>query len=334
MNRTPRTRSFAVLAALLVAVLLAACAASVPGAAAKPGTDAGTPRDVGGPLGEQPPGIGDGFGGEGGGTDPDTALADRKIIKTGEITIEVSDVVVALGKVRALALELDGYVGASQIGGPYPYPYPYEQGPDGVREDAPVFTGSASLTLRIPADRFDEAITRLHAFDGTVVTEATREDDVTAQLVDIEARLRNLEASEIQYRSLLEKAEKVEDILAVQVRLDEVRGQIEQWQAQQKELSELADLATLTVTLTVPAIQQATRTWDPGKTVSDAVAALVSFGQSVVNGAIWFTIVWLPALIVILILGLLGWRFLPKMRRPAPSAAPAADAAAAPEKQA
>ncbi|MDH4334893.1 MAG: hypothetical protein OEW24_06490, partial [Chloroflexota bacterium] len=62
-------------------------------------------------------------------------------------------------------------------------------------------------------------------------------------------------------------------------------------------------------------LQQATNTWDPGKTVSDAIAALVQTGQGVVNGAIWFAIVWLPGLIVLAIVLVLALRFIPGLRR-------------------
>ena len=221
------------------------------------------------------------------------SLADQKIIKTGDISIEVPDVMKALARVRAMALQLGGYVGGSQAG----------------TRDQP-----ATLTLRIPADRFDDALARLHELDGDVVVEATSEQDVTSAVVDLEARITNLQASEQQYRTLLGQAVKVEDILAVQTRLDDVRGQIEQLQAQHKELSGLADLSTLTVTLIPSALQQAAGNWDPGKTIADAFAALVGVAQSVGNGAIWFVIVWVPALIGLGILVLLALRLVPGLR--------------------
>jgi hypothetical protein len=237
--------------------------------------------------------------GTGSGQEGDQAgsLADQRIIKTGEISLEVPDVARALARVRAMAVDLGGYVGGSQAG---------------TRNEA------ATLTLRIPADRFEDALSRLHDLDGDVVAEATSEQDVTSSVVDLEARITNLQASEVQYRTLLAKAVKIEDILAVQTRLDDVRGQIEQLQAQHKELTGLADLSTLTVTLIPSALQQAAGSWDPGKTVSDAFASLVDVGQAVGDGAIWFVIVWLPALIALGIVVLLAWRFVPGLRRRAP----------------
>ena len=282
--RRSHPRSPAILGILVMAFVLGACAASGP--ASGPVSDG---RDDNGGIpapGEQ---VGDGAG-DG---DLPTSLADRKIIKTGEISIEVPNVAVAIGRVRTMAGALGGYVGGSQSG---------------------TLDESATLTLRIPADRFEDALARLHELDGEVLNEATREEDVTTAVVDLEARLRNLQASEVQYRTLLAQAVKIEDILAVQARLDDVRGQIEQLQAQLKELTGLADLATLTVTLVPGAVQQAAGNWDPGKTVTDAFAALVGFGQNVANGAIWFAIVWVPALVVLAIVILLLWRFVPGLR--------------------
>lgn len=306
LRRMPTSAFVAFL--LLIALLLGACATAgsplkgVPTTGTGEGTK-GLPGDV---AGAPAPGIG-GVSGTGGTDYSSVDLAARRIVKTGAISIEVPNVASAMSLVRAIALQLGGYVGNSQVG---------------------TFDQTATLTLRIPAAKFDDAISRLHKLDGTVQTETTQEQDVTSAIVDLAARLTNLQASEAQYRLLLEKAVKVEDILAVQSHLDDVRGQIEQLQAQQKELTGLADLATLTVSLVPGAVQQATSKWDPGKTISDAFAALVDAIQGVANGAIWFAVVWLPVLILLAILVWLMRRLLPGLRRrmakPAVLSAPAA----------
>ena len=153
--------------------------------------------------------------------------------------------------------------------------------------------------------------------DATLIAESTREEDVTASVVDLQARIENLQASEAQYRTLLDRAEKVEDILSVQSRLDDVRGQIEQLTAQLKQLSGLADLSTLTVTLTPreAPVTQAAESWDPGATLDGALAALVSVGQALATAGIWLLIVGLPLLIVLGILVLIGFRIVPRVPR-------------------
>ena len=213
------------------------------------------------------------------------AQDERQIVKTGEVTLEVDNVANALGRVRAMAVELGGYVGGAQAG---------------------TLDQSATLTLRIPAPRFDDALTRLHEIGSKVLIESTREEDVTAAVVDLQARLKNLQASETQYRVLVAKATKIEDILAVQSRLDDVQGQIEQLSAQLKQLSNQADLSTLTVTLQPRAqpIQQASSTWDPGESASNAVSALLQIGQTLATIGIWLAIVGLPLIVVLVLIAL------------------------------
>ena len=286
-----RQAQLAIISTILVG-LLAACGTSA-GIFANVGEDlsAGEGRQLSGA--ESAPRQADG-------ADPAVAnLADRRIVKTGEITLDVPTVSTAVGVVRALALDLGGYVGGSSAGE--------------VDE-------SATLTLRIPADRFDEALDRLRAMEGTVIAEATREEDVTSTIVDLGARISNLEASEVQYRALIERAEEIDDVLAVQRRLDEVRGEIERLQAQLEQLSGLADLATLTVTLapTDEIVERTAAGWDAGGTLDHAMAALVSLGQGLATAAIWLGVVGVPVLVGVGLLALIGLRLAPRLpgRRP------------------
>ncbi len=297
----------------VLALVLSACAqaAMAPDKSGEVPTDVtgvpGRDADFGGPVplpGEAGGGIVTG--------DPAAAPEDRSIVKTGEITVEIDNVAETAGAVRALAVQLDGYISNSS---------------QGDVQDA------ATLTMRIPADRFDEAMAGLHDLGGDVKFEATSENDITTTVVDTEARLANLKAAEEQYRALLAKAEKIEDILAIQNQLFQVRGEIESMQAQLEYLNDQADLGTITVTLVPVAepVQAATEDFDPGAIVKDAVASLVSFGQWLVSAGIWFVIVGIPAL---LILGIVVFVAIRIVRRfsgnrgaaatPAPSAEPPA----------
>ena len=196
-----------------------------------------------------------------------------------------------------MAVTLGGYVGGAQAG---------------------TLDQSATLTLRIPAARFDDALSRLHEIGDEVLSESTSEQDVTAAVVDLDARLKNLQSSEAQYRTLMAKAAKIEDILAVQSRLDDVQGQIEQLSAQLKQLTNQAAMSTLTVTLQPQPepIQVASSGWDPGETFSAAVGALLSLGQGLATAGIWLAIVGLPLLVVLAILAAVLVR-LGLFRRPA-----------------
>lgn len=305
---------------VLLAVLLAACGAGATGilssrdaAGVAPSTGGSGAFRAAGPATDQGSAAQPPQGGKPGAPPSAAALAalaDRKIVKTGEITVEVGNVGASIGRVRAMALGLGGYVGGSQGGS---------------------LDQRATLTLRIPADRFDDALVQLRSMGGKVLAEATREEDVTSQVVDLQARIENLTASEASYRALLGRATKIDDILSIQTRLDDVRGQIEQLKAQLKGLSGQADLATLTVTLAPQptAVAGSATTWDPGQTWQQALAALLTVGQAVVTGLIWLGVVWLPLLLVVAFVGAVTVRLLLGMRRRLvvnPPAAPASPA--------
>lgn len=274
-SRFPRQLVLLASLALIISAVLAGCSSS--GTANPDAAMAAEPKTASGAAGAP----------AGGSTDNSSQAQliseQQRIVKTGEITLEVESVANGLSRVRAMAVELGGYVGGSQAG---------------------TLDQSATLTLRIPAARFDDALSRLHEIGSKVLSESTREEDVTSAIVDLEARLENLQASEAQYRLLVAKATKIEDILAVQSRLDDVQGQIEQLSAQLKALGNQADLSTLTVTLQPHAqpIQEASSTWNPGDTVGAAVGALLQVGQAVVTAGIWIGIVGLPLLIALGIL--------------------------------
>ena len=287
---------------ILVTLLLTACGqqASVDlggadgggfaGASAAGDEAAGEPaeRDVSAGDGEPAVGVPEAGG--------NAAPVEQRIVKTGEVTVEVTSVAEAVGQVRAFTLELGGYVGGSQAGS---------------SDDV------ATLTLRVPAARFDDALERLRGLDGEVVAEATRESDVTRQIVDLEARIANLEASEGTYRVLLERAERIDDVLAVQSRLDAVRGEIEQLEAQLQDIEGDADLSTLTVSLFPVAepVEQTTQGWDPGEQASAALATLVGIGQGLLAALIWIGIVWLPAMLVLAAVLLVAYRAVLEVRR-------------------
>ncbi|MCA1588012.1 MAG: DUF4349 domain-containing protein [Chloroflexi bacterium] len=297
---------YRLLAVIAVVAILAACSQGSAGSGGGGADlDSGPGRGVVDEEALDEARAGDGEVATGGGPEapePNALPAEQRIIKTGEMAIEVERVASALARVRALAVDLGGYVGDSQAG---------------------TLDQSATVTLRIPASRFGDALIELRELDGEVISEATREQDVTRQIVDLEARIANLEASEASYRILLERADRIDDVLAVQSRLDEVRGQIEQHKAQLENLTGQADLSTLTVTL-IPSpqpIADQSETWDPGAELNHAIASLVAMGQGLANGLIWFVIVWMPILLVLAVLGLVALRGVLELRRRVPVAA-------------
>jgi hypothetical protein len=104
------------------------------------------------------------------------------------------------------------------------------------------------LTLRLPAERLFEAIAELSE-RGVVLGKTLRADDVTAEYVDLDSRIRVLEHMVEQLELLLARATSVEQALQIRVELDRVRIELEAARARMRQLSELIDFSTLTLYL-------------------------------------------------------------------------------------
>ena len=292
----------AVLVLIVGAGLLAACASS-----ASPPADqeAGKPSD--GATAAPAPG-------SGGRTDsaPLAQVEQRLIVRVGSLELQVTDVPDAYRKTRELALRLGGYVGDSEFATD--------------QDDRP----TATVVLRIPADRYDEALDALRPLATKVVQERSQESDVTSQVVDLTARIANLRASEAALQKLMDRATKVSEVLDVQAQLTAVREQIEQLTAQKQLLEKQAALSTLTVILetTAQPVADVAKTWDPGSDVEKAVATLVDLAQGAGRALIWLVIVVLPVVLVGGILAALALfmarRLGPRLRRAVPEGPPPA----------
>jgi hypothetical protein len=136
---------------------------------------------------------------------------------------------------------------------------------------------TGSVTVRVPADKFDQALTDIKKLANKVERENVDAQDVTEQYADLEAQLRNLRATENQYLEIMKKAAKVSDILEVQQRLSDVQGQIEQIQGQMQYLNRQVDMSTINVSLTAQAdVQVFGIEWRPLFIAKQALRNLIS----------------------------------------------------------
>jgi hypothetical protein len=117
-----------------------------------------------------------------------------------------------------------------------------------LKVSAPADAGrSLTATLRIPAPQLDAAMAELKKL-GRVENEAQGGEEVTQQYVDLEARLKNSQHTEQRLVQMLaQRTGKLQDVLKVELEIDRVRGEIEQMQAEKKELSTRVAFATLSM---------------------------------------------------------------------------------------
>jgi hypothetical protein len=216
---------------------------------------------------------------------------DAKIVRTGSIDLQVRDVAKAIQAARDGIRAMGGYIGASQTS---------------TQNEQPV----ATITYRIPVDRWEDALDLLRGLSGQttkVVNERTEAVEVTGAVIDLEARIKNLRASETALQGIASRANRVSDVLEVQAQLTNVRGEIEQLNGQLKELQDRAAFATLTASFATPvvAVQAAVKGWEPARVVDEATASLVDILQALTTAGIWFAIVWLPILAGLGLIGLM-----------------------------
>ena len=214
----------------------------------------------------------------------------RNLILTANVVMRTEDPWATADKARAIASGLGGDVLAmSQTG----------QGEN----------RSALLTVRVPSDRFDEALRQLKLLDGEVVSSAVDAKDVTDQFVDLQARLVAKQAEEQRYLQLFPQAKTVDETLKINAALGNVRTQIEQLQAQINSIKTRTDYSTITMSVTpiAPVPSDGAGVWDPAKTFAKAIAALSVFFKFAADLAIWLLVFgWIP--LVGLALALLATR--------------------------
>lgn len=237
-----------------------------------------------------------------GGSDALALVGGPLIVRTGSLNLEVAELDTALVRARAAITGLGGYVSDSQR-------------TNGEGQ------ALAAITYRVPAARWDDALDALAGLSTRVVAEDTQAVEVTAQVVDLDARITNLRATELALQGIMAKATRISDILEVQAQLTQVQGQIEQLTAQRNHLADQAAFGTLAVTWSVPlvAVTEAAAGWNLGAELDRATAQLLQLGQGLLVVGVWLVIVVLPlvaGIAIALALAMLMARRLGLVRRP------------------
>lgn len=169
------------------------------------------------------------FSGGGGGAEEATS-EERKLVRTAALGLIVKTPAETAEKIIQIARGAGGFLVNSNVNG----------GADAT---------SAALTIRVPAEKFDEVRVQIRNLGSRVESESIEAQDVTKQYVDQEARLRNLRAEEQQYLGILRKATTVKDTLGISDKLNEVRGAIEERQTEFEALSKQVATVAINITL-------------------------------------------------------------------------------------
>ncbi len=269
---------------ITTALILTACGASL--ARTEPvnqGAPSGPVPEESFALPEAPAAEADRAAGGGG----DAAAVERVVLKNAEVAVVVTDVEARLQAIDAMAKEMGGYVVSSNLYQTYTSSY--------------VEVPEATIVIRVPETRLDEALERIKQGTQEVQSETRSGQDVTADYVDLQSRLKNLEAAEAQLQEILDNAEETEDVINVFNQLVYYREQIELVKGQIKYYDEAAALSAISVRIIAEETVQPLKIgkWEPKGVYLEAVRDLINFLQGFASFLIRFLIYNLPVLILI-----------------------------------
>jgi len=239
---------------------------------------------------------------------------ERLVIKNANLAISVEDPTISMETISKLAEAMGGFVVSADM---------YQQTlSNGVK------VPQVSMTIRVPAEKLDEAMATIKAeTDLPVISENISSQDVTAEYTDLNSQLTNLEAAEKQLQEIMDSANRTEDVLAVYSQLVSVREQIEVKKGQMLYYERSAALSAITVQLYANAATQPLTIggWQPKGVANEALQSLVNALQANGNFVIRSVILYIPVLAIIfvpIILIIWGIRKLVRKNRQGKSAPP------------
>ncbi len=210
---------------------------------------------------------------------------NRKIIRNASLTVETLDFSAAEKAIGAAVQKAGGYISSTALEA--------RSYNDALR--------TATYECRVPSEKYADFLSALDGA-GNVVSKTEGTEDVTAQYVDVEARLKSLHLQEERLFSMMQQAGELETLLAIQNQLTEVQYQIESYTAQQRSFDDLIDYATVTVYLNE--VQRVTESKDGfGARVSAAFKdGWYHFGNAV-QSVVVIVVYLLPALLIAAVVG-------------------------------
>ena len=209
------------------------------------------------------------------------------VIKNADLSIVVTEPLEKMDAIAAMAEEMGGFVVGSNVW------------------QTTLSNGSkvphASVTIRVPAERFDEALDTIKVDVGEVTAENVSGQDVTREYTDLRSRLGNLEAAEKKLQEIMDEASDTEDVLQVYNNLVEVREQIEVIKGQMQYYEQAAALSMISVDISGDEEAQPLQIggWKPGGVAKDAIETMVDTLQWLGDAAIWVVLCVLPIGIVV-----------------------------------
>ncbi|HWA72566.1 MAG TPA: DUF4349 domain-containing protein [Polyangiaceae bacterium] len=232
------------------------------------------------------------------GTQPNLLTTARKIIRSAELSLEVESPARAQSELTTIVERLGGYVASSEreLGGD-----------EGERDGSRV-----NLVVRVPSDKLGTALTRLEQLGRGAMNERLSSEDVTDEVIDLDARIANQKRLEAQLGTLLSQANTVEAALRVHKELAAVRTEIDRMAGRRQFLEKETDFAKISLTLSALRPVVGVSLAEFGVSLRRAAADSVAVAAAVLFGGLRLLGVLLPLAVL---LGLPAWGLMRLLRR-------------------
>ncbi|MBC2960261.1 DUF4349 domain-containing protein [Nocardioides deserti] len=222
---------------------------------------------------------------------------DRKVISTGTVALRAEDVGEARAEVQEVVDRYGGEVAEENTG---------------TDDDGDV--SRSRLVLRVPTARFDSAVESLKEV-ADLVDASTTSEDVTTRVLDVDIRVRVQRRSIRRIELLLDRAESIRDIVAIEAQLSRRQADLASLEKQQDHLADQTAQSTITVSI---ARTREERKAEPKADDAGFLTGLATGWDGLVTTAVAAATVLgavLPFAVVALLLGLPAWALLKRLRR-------------------
>ncbi|MFH8620030.1 DUF4349 domain-containing protein [Streptomyces sp. NPDC017979] len=159
------------------------------------------------------------------------------VVRTAELRLAAKDPARAVAHARRVAEEAGGFVSEETT------EQAHGTGADGL---------TSRLVLRVPQQKYADALAQLEKV-GRVLSRTSSAEDVTDQVVDVESRIASQRASVARVRELMERAEKLSDVVALEAELGRRQADLESLLARQSSVKDRTSLSTITLDVSAPA---------------------------------------------------------------------------------
>jgi hypothetical protein len=227
-----------------------------------------------------------------------SSVQQQKVISTGNVQLRSGDVGQAIFDVRKVVDEYQGMIA--------------EDDTETDKLGSPV---RSRMVVRVPTADFDQAMTELEQV-ATLVSSKRKSDDVTTQVLDMDARVEAQRRSIDRIQVLFDHATSIKDVVSIESQLSQRQADLESLESQQRYLADQTSMSTITLS-----VERTSKAGPPSETdhevagfisgLSGGWGAMKSFlvGASTVAGAL------LPWLVLALVLAVPGWPLVRRLRR-------------------